>query len=65
MAPIGDGFVKSIEHKHFLKTLIIFAIIVGLAWGGYHLWIKERSAIENQERAHISQPQQMQFHLNQ
>ena len=56
MAPIGDGFVKSIEHKHFLKVFAGFLILLTLGYLTYNFWIKDKAAVESQP------PQQYQAH---
>lgn len=50
MAPLGDGFRKSIEHKHFIKVLIGFMVLVLLVWSSYHFLIRDKAALEDQAR---------------
>jgi hypothetical protein len=46
MTPIGDGFLGSLEHKHFLKAFAGFVVIVLLVWATYFFWVKKQSEIE-------------------
>ena len=48
MAPIGDGFVKSIMHKHFLKVFVSFIVILTLGYFSYNYWIKDQATLQTQ-----------------
>ncbi len=46
MPELGDGFAKSIEHKHFLKAISLFLLIILAVWGSYHFFIETQIAEE-------------------
>jgi hypothetical protein len=41
MAPIGGGPIKSIEQRHFWKSALLLALIVGGLWAWHHFKIRQ------------------------